>query len=120
MRRVPTPGGRIKRTEAEKLRARDFVRHLGAQAGVSDPYDLASLAGLSRETVRGWWYGAAVPDGLGFLELLRAAGVVSGDYRIVNSEAGRSVEPEVGEEEVRRLREGVRKRRPQRRSGTDG
>ena len=101
------------RTKAERDRARDFVRYLGGLAE-SDAYDLADKAGLPRETVRGWWYGAAVPDGLGLLEILRAAGVLAADYRLPVSRPAERVSDAVQEQEdlARQIREGARKQPP--------
>lgn len=73
------------------------MRYLGELAGVDDPYDLATKAGLARETVRGWWYGSSVPDGIGLLELLRAAGIVDDAYRLPGVSRAAELDAAAGE-----------------------
>lgn len=97
---------RPKRTDDEKQRARDFVRYLASLISPdADAYDLADRAGLSRETVRGWWFGSSVPDGIYLLELLRGVGVLDATYRVDAPFRSAAAGASAVAEEIRRAEE---------------
>lgn len=68
-------------TKDERLRVRDFVRHVVTWSGKSWD-DLAHEAGVPFATAQGWRYGRATPEAPAFLAFLKAAGVLADDYTI--------------------------------------
>jgi len=78
---VPRVGGKPITAE-ERERVRSFLLHLAEWSGKSWD-ELIFRAGVPSTTAHGWRYRQATPQAPALLELLRAAGVLDEDYRLL-------------------------------------